>query len=266
CSLLHSDIYVVGADGTGYGRVTQAPACAELASYPQATVNVPIENPSFDSYFGFMYFQGASEAKVVSLPPMGHGVVTFPGVADLLPGSGEAAWRTATLIGGNGRELLFDTLVDVPPGGTVTTSEALVTFSEVPWEARTPTWTADGEGISFIYAFGSFYELPYRPPPLAFGTQLVPDGAAVPGSIDFLERGPPAGPADELPFFGLDPFVPRGVYLMEAGSSSAGEPLVPVEDLDMVKGIAWLPDASGFVYSVTEGDVFEGDYSANMYL
>ena len=53
---------------------------------------------------------------------------------------------------------------------------------------------------------------------------------------------------------------------MEEGDDSAGEPLVLVDDFQSVKGIAWLPDASGFVFSVTEGDMFGDDYSSNMYL
>lgn len=266
CSALHADVFVVGADGTGYGRVTQAPACAELASFPQATVAVPVRNQGFGSFFGFLYFRGASEVQPVSLAPGGSGVVTFPSVADLATGMGEEAWQLAAVIVGPEREFLFATAVDVPPGGSVTTAETDVYHPSVAWEARSPTWRADGEAISFLYNFGSFYELPYAPEPLAFGAQLVADDADVPGFIDHLQRGPTAETADELLFYGGGAFEVHGIYLMEEGDDSAGEPLVLVDDFQSVKGIAWLPDASGFVFSVTEGDMFGDDYSSNMYL
>ncbi len=266
CSLFNVDVFVVGADGTGYGRVTQAPACAELASYPQATVNVPVRNASFDTFFGFLYFQGADEIQAVSLPPNGTGLVTFPNVADLASGTGEEAWQVAAVIVGREREVLLGTVADVPPSGSVTTAKTLVYHPSVSWEARTPTWRADGEAISFVYNSGSLFELPFAPPPLAFGAQVVADDAEVPDFVDHLQRGPTAETADELLFYGSETFGGQGIYLMEEGASAAGEPLVVVEQFQTVKGLAWLPDASGFVYSVTEGDMFGDDHSANMYL
>src|SRR5690606_21525427 len=48
CSLFASDIFSVGADGSQYQRITQAPSCAELGDYPQGTVRVPVKNVSMD--------------------------------------------------------------------------------------------------------------------------------------------------------------------------------------------------------------------------
>lgn len=124
CSLYHSDIFSLGADGNGYRRITQAPACAALASYPKGTVQVPVSNPSFEVFSGFLYFQGAPGIQPVNLPPNGTGLVTFENVADF--GQGEAGLQLATIIVSPYRELLTSTAVDVQAGGVVTTPEVAV--------------------------------------------------------------------------------------------------------------------------------------------
>lgn len=109
CSLNHADIFSLGADGSGYRRVTEAPACTDLAAYPKGTVQVPVENPSYETFVGFIYFQGAPGIQQVSLPPGGSGVVTFEDVADF--GSGEDGLQLATVIVGVNREVAIGTAV-----------------------------------------------------------------------------------------------------------------------------------------------------------
>ena len=46
----------------------------------------------------------------------------------------------------------------------------------------------------------------------------------------------------------------QGIYLMPQGSATAGQRLVTYETYQFVRGLAWLPDGSGFVYSVEELD------------
>lgn len=48
------------------------------------------------------------------------------------------------------------------------------------------------------------------------------------------------------------PFDSEGIYLVQEYSGSAGDRLVSYETYEDVRGIAWLPDGSGFVYSVEE--------------
>src|SRR5690606_6760815 len=253
CSLLHSDVFVVGADGSGYGRVTQA------------TVNVPVENLTFDSFSAFVYFQGAATLQPLNLAPRASDVVTFPQVADLLSGSGTDAWQVGVAIVADGREVLLSTGVDVPSSGAVTTAEAGVSYPDLPWEARSPAWDGDGETVAVVYAFNTLAELPPYPAPLTYGALLTTEGAELPGFVDHLARGPTDATADQVLFFGSDPFEDPGIYLVEEGAAAAGAPIVPVARFHVVKGIAWLPDGSGFVYSVTEGDGFETPYRGNVY-
>ena len=264
CSLFGSDIYSVGADGSQYQRVTQAPACGDLADYPKGTVQVPVKNNSFDSFVGFMYFQGAPGPQMVTLPPNGTGMVTFTDVADF--GSGEDWLQVAALIVASEREVMFGSLVDVQAGGTVTTSEVNVYHPSAFWEARSPTWRRDGSAISFIYNFNSFFDLPASPEPLSFGTELMADTTTFPSFVDLLARGPTAATADDILFAGTESFDVTGIYLVTDGRSDPGEPLVAYDSTESILGLAWLPDASGFLYSVTEGDFFGEDRSANIYL
>ncbi len=74
CSINASDVFVVAADGSGYRRVTQAPACADLGGYPSGAVRMPTEYVSFtgDTFFGFVYVQGAPSIVPAALAPGGR--------------------------------------------------------------------------------------------------------------------------------------------------------------------------------------------------
>jgi len=263
CSLFASDIFSVGADGSQYQRLTQAPACAELADYPQGTVRVPVRNDSFDSFSGFMYFQGAAGLQPLNLPPNGTGMVTFPDVADFGPGGD---WlQVATVIAGNNREIMIGSAADVPGGGTVTSAEVGIYYPGSYWEAHSPTWRHDGTAVTFIYNFNSFMELPAQPAALSFGEYLMDESADFPLFVDLLARGPTATTAAQILYAGTDSFETTGIYLVEDGGSGPGEPLVVREATESILGLAWLPDGSGFYYSVTEGDYYGEDRSANIF-
>ena len=64
CSLYDGDVYAIRFDGTGYRRITNAPACAELAGLPKGSVTVEVQD-----LFGtsFVYVAGAPGLKKASL-------------------------------------------------------------------------------------------------------------------------------------------------------------------------------------------------------
>ncbi|HEX8682956.1 MAG TPA: hypothetical protein VF707_11620, partial [Ardenticatenaceae bacterium] len=103
CSLNHSDVFAIRANGTDYRRVTEAPACDALATYPKGTVEVPVENNNFlgESWTGFIYFQGAPSIQQVSLPAGGSTIVTFNNVADF----GDDYLQIAAIIQGGNRAI-----------------------------------------------------------------------------------------------------------------------------------------------------------------
>ena len=263
CSLNHADIFTLGADGTGYRRVTEAPACADLAAYPKGTVQVPVENPSYESFVGFVYFQGAPGIQQVSLPPGGSGVVTFENVADF--GSSDEGLQIATIIVGSSREIRVGTAVDVQAGGTVTTAPLTVYTPYVSWEAHSPTWHSSGSRLGYILNFNSVRQIASNPGPLDFGEELQTDSSQMPDFASLLAWGP-ASRADELLYAVNIAYDSEGVYLLTAGSAGAGERLVSYDATEAILGLAWLPDGSGFVYAVTEGDYFGEDRGANLFV
>ena len=260
CSLNNADIFAVGADGTGYRRITEAPTCADLASYSKGTVQVPVENASFESFVGFIYFQGAPSVQQVSLPPGGSSVVTFENVADFGTSS-----QIAALIAGPNREIYVGTAVDVQAGGTVTTGPMSITPPTVFWEAFAPTWHSDGSRLGYVFNFNSLLQLPASPQPLEFGSLLLAEGAAVPNVILRLAWGPTLQTANRLLHQGGVFGASTGIYLTTEGSATTEE-LLSFAATESVFGLAWLPDGSGFVYSVTEGDSFSTPRSANLFV
>jgi hypothetical protein len=265
CSLHHSDIYAVAVNGGNYRRLTQAPDCASLANYPKGTVRVPVTN---NSLFGepvdiFLYFQGAPGVQQVSLPPGGSSIVTFHNVADF----GDGWLQVAVAIKGHNRYIHFETAVDVKAGETVTTATAHVSEPFAPgFEPRSPTWRSDSSKVGFVFSFHELYGIEPQPQPLTFGEPLTEVGAQDQlNFINHLAYGPTPARANQLLHDGVEVFDSVGIYLTSEGSATLGEQLVTYDFFEAILGLAWLPDGSGFVYAVTEGDYFSEDRGANLF-
>lgn len=261
CSINDTDIFTINADGSGYQRVTEAPSCAALRAYPKGTVRVPVRNASsINSFTGFVYFQGAPGILPVSLPPGGNTVLTFNDVADFGDGL-----QVAAMIVGNTRAPSTATAVDVLANSTVTTGQMGVYVPSGPWGAHSPTWRSDGSAIGYVLNFNSLrYVLP-TPEPLDFGTPLQTNQTAMPDFADMLAWGPPTK-ATQLLYRGNTSYDAQGVYLLPEGSATAGQRVVTHDWYPYVRGLAWLPDGSGFVYSLEELDDTYTPTRANIFL
>jgi hypothetical protein len=253
CSLNEADIFVVTADGSGDRRVTQAPSCAALASFPTGTVSVPVQNMSGDSLVGFLYFQGAPGVQPISLPPGGSGVATFDNVADF----GDELQVPMFIVPLEGiRELDLGAAVDVRAGASVTTDTFYSSGVGLPeWGADWPTWRHDGAKLSYVFGFSSVYQIDPNPAPLAPGELLLPRDAT-PDFVNHLAWGPTSAQAQQLLYAGNEAFDSEAIYLVTAGSSDRGQRLVSYEVYEEIRGLAWLPDGTGFVYSVIETEFY----------
>src|SRR5688500_11762742 len=262
CSINSSDLFVIAADGTSSRRVTQAPACAELAAYPQGTVRFPVDYPGLlgDSFTGFVYLQGAPTLQMVSLPPGGSGEVVFACVAYF----GDGFLQMPSVVTGYVRDFAIGSAVDVLPGGSVTAPDLSLFQPTVFWEARSPTWRQDGSLLGYAYGFNSLSGIVPRPSPVDFGTSLVGADAVVANLILHLAWGPTPESADRLLYQGTEAGTSEGIYLTAQGATAAGDPLLTFDAWDIVKGLAWMPDASGFVFSVTDHDILDAPQS-NVY-
>ncbi len=85
----------------------------------------------------------------------------------------------------------------------------------------------------------------------------MPDFAAL------LAWGPTPATANQLLYAGNVAFESEGVYRVTEGSATRGELLVSYESYEDIRGLAWLPDGSGFVYAVIEGYLMD---TANVFL
>lgn len=262
CSINWSDIFAVGVDGGNYRRISQSPSCDGLNAYPKGTVRVPVSNDNIfgESFTGFVYYQGASSILPVSLPPGGSTVLTFDNVADF----GDGFLQLGAIVHPGGRELSFATAIDVVAGETVTTGEMNLFVPAINWEARSPTWRSDGSLIGYFLNFASMFALPPNPSPLDLGQELQTDSSAMPDFTSHLEWGPPAK-ANQLLYRGSVSFDAQGVYLTQEYSATAGQRLVSYEVWENIRGIAWLPDGSGFIYSVEESDDTFTSVKANVF-
>jgi TolB protein len=254
CSINYSDIFSIRADGSGYRRITQAPACGAFAGYPKGTVQVPVKNVSFlgSSFTGFVYFQGAPSVQPISLPAGGSTVVTFNDVADF----GDDYLQIAAFIDGANRQFVVDTAVDVQAGATVTAGSMPVTPpSNFGFEPRSPTWRSDGASLGYAYGYASLYGITADPDPLEFGRRLI-NPTTGPNFVEYMAYGPTPARANQILYQGYDVSGGDTIYLVTEGSTSAGERLVNSVS-GSFRGLAWLPDGSGFVYSLEEYEDYE---------
>jgi hypothetical protein len=263
CSLNTSDIFAVGANGSGYRRITQAPACPELAAYPKGTVRIPLENPYGSQFETIIYFQGAPEAQEVSIPPNGSGIVTFENVADLGNGVMQRAILLNPGIGGDDREFGEETAVDVQQGETVQTPQLTLDYPNISQRLMvSPTWRDDGNALVYAFLYNGPYRIEPQPAPLQQGELLATLYAA-----DHVSYGPAPEYSNQLLYVGEEG-LDSGIYLTSEGNAAAGELLVSIDPIyEQVLGLAWLPDGSGFVYSL-KAPTPESEFitKANIYL
>jgi hypothetical protein len=249
CSLYESDIYAIHPDGSGYRRITNAPACDDLANYPKGSVRVEVQNWTGRTEMFYIYLQGAPSIQGVYLAPAATGVVTFNGVADFgdgYPQFAVAAWGHARWFGSASADVQPGTTVDATPSLSLTAygySEEIFT--------KSPTWRSDGSKLGYIFSVGILRQIEAGPPPGLYGEPLLAGDAQTPLYISNLAWSPQPALADQLLYEGLD-IGGTGIYSVTAGSQDRGELVLPLGYWDDLLGLAWLPDGSGFVYAMTE--------------
>lgn len=246
CSINHSDVFVIRADGSGHRRVTQAPACADLARLPKATVRVPVKNVRLESFTGFLYFQGAPGLQAVSLPAGGSTTVTVKNVAAFRD---KDTFQVAALVAGADRAYFVGTALQPVPGGQHTAAALFVSPLTPGLEPRSVSWHASGKHLAYAYGLASLRRISATPAPLDFGDTLV-SAENGPSIVLHAAYGPTAAAANDLLVQGWST-EGDAIYRVRAGATQMGAPLVRLE-YTSVRGLAWLPDGSGFVYSAQE--------------
>jgi len=239
CSYFESDVYAIRPNGTGYRRITNAPACAALADLPKGSVTVDVS--VYASPGSMVYVQGASGARFAT-----NGRMTFDNVADFGPGVLQRAVGIYTNLWGEQRSEGYPPYADVQPNQTV--SGGTVNIPGVSISQFGPgkfAWKPDGLGLAYAMRTGSrINQISANPPYGAVGEQIPVVVGTAPTLVAW---GPDAAHSDLYLYFARD----DGIYLNTLANPGGGTKLVEVVAFEgeMVFDIEWLPDASGFLYS-----------------
>jgi hypothetical protein len=260
CSWYQSDIYAIGYDGTGYRRVTNAPACAELAGLPKGSVTANVTKLTDD--FVQVYVAGAPGVQTV----LGSGTMTFNNVADLGPGVSQP------VIGINGLYRVFGSapLPDVQPGQTVVAGDLILApYSGVRFFGTGKvSWNADGSALAYgLRSYSGISQVPAVPPYGYIGEDLPVVPHAGPGMVAW---GPTAATKNQYLYYSIaSPMAENidGIYLNTVGDTSGGTKLVNIytSDAQAVWDIEWLPDGSGFLFTAKYWDDGTFGFVANIF-
>lgn len=252
CSQYSSDIYTIRADGSQLKRLTNSPACAELQKFPKGTVKIRIENASADSIFG-VYVEGAPETTVATISPGAIVDVTIPNVADL----GDF-FQSVTVINGKFRYLDPSVTVDVKPSQTVSASNSFVLTGHGNVYANVrgtlPTWHRNGTEIGFLFYEGFMSQISANPP------LAGPDSFILAANANVV--------ADHMDWSPISDWIlyssSQNISVVQPGASDGGIPIIDKDAYkELVFGLAWLPDESGFIFSISSGQ-YDPEYS-NIY-
>lgn len=252
CSVYDGDIYTIVADGSSLKRLTNSPACGALAGFPKGSVTVQVENAVANLSQFLIYVEGAATAKVVTIAPGAVVNVTLDGVADL-----GNVLQQAVAINGGFRWFDAAVMVDVKAGQTVQVPARLVlrpsgnVFDGLG--ARLPTWHHSGSRVGFVFYEGIPMQIGANPPP---------------GGPDSLLLGPGAGViADSLAWSPVDDRLlysdSDSISVVLPGASGPGNAIIDKAATELVLGMDWLPDGSGFILAVTGGAL--GQENSNLY-
>jgi hypothetical protein len=149
------------------------------------------------------------------------------------------------VVAGDGASTWFDPAVfaDVRAGeivdaGTLTLgAEALDA-----WGALSVSWSFDGTRLAYQQGLGSLWQIPAGAGPLEIGTTLF-DATATAG----IDATTPAwSPTDDRVLYQRYDITPSSINLGRADGDRAGDPILAT---NLVNGIDWLPDGSGFIAS-----------------
>ena len=242
CSVYDGDVYAIRSDGTGYRRITNAPACAELAGLPKGSVTVQVMD-----LFGtsFVYVAGAP-----GLTRARTGTMTLDNVADFGPGVLQPAVGIAVL----DRVTGGPPYADVLPGQTVPGGSLYIddTSSIRGWGAGEVSWKADGAMLSYNMRTG--HQINAIAPVPTYGSMgnalpLVPNA-----STSHHSWNPTLAGSDQYLYYSTDmkSDEAHGIFLNTVGDASGGTRLYhpPWPLFFEMLDIEWLPDGSGFLFSM----------------
>ena len=239
-SIYYDDIWAIKPDGSGLRRVTNAPKQSDLVNMPKGSVTVTVMNSVLNTNnIFFLYIDGADSAFQFVLNPGFQVDITMHNVADF--GNG---WIQRIVVFDASKIWLHSTGVDVQVGQTVTVTTPLnITASGGGnFTALKPKWRHDSSQIAYLLAGNIPQVIDANPPFLNVGGDVFQSGTFFLSTWDW-------SPVND-DFLVNDAFG-SGIYKTQ-GTTGNTTLLVP-GDTASIYGVEWMPDASGFVYSMSGG-------------
>lgn len=252
CSAWQYDVYLIDPDGSNLERLTNAPACSDLTGLPTGSMSITIDNLIEDISPFFVYVQGAPVAQLVTLEAGFRQTITIDGVGDLGPGIPQY------VVAFNGSQRWFSAgaSADVTPGGTADAGSLELSGTGADtWGAVSVSWSPDGSRLGFQLGQGALWQVPAEAATLEQGTTLLASDVNLAVSGTDLTWSP----TDDRVLYTRFDQDPSTIDVATADGTDAGADLANVT---LTKGIAWLPDGSGFVVSDST-DLLDG---ADLYL
>jgi len=240
CSIWQGDIYTIGADGRGLRRVTNGPACRELAGLATGTIVVTIQNRLESPLDLALHAHGLEIPLGVRVDAGWQITVELPAVHDL--GAETPQFVVAT----DGTSTWFDPEVyaDVVPGGSADAGTLIVEGDGLPaWGAYGAAWSPDGGRIAYQQGLDAIWAVDADAPPLAIGAPLL-----ALGSEGFLATSPAWSPTDDRILYQRYD-GPESVIGIGTADGDPGGTVLPVT---LAWGLDWLADGSGFLVAETE--------------
>jgi Tol biopolymer transport system component len=237
CSEYAADIYLINPDGSNLRRLTNGPACGELAAYPQGSATVQVQNLLAGTSEYLVYIEGAPTAKVVTIAPGDTVLVSFPMVADLGPGVLQAA------VASSGTTRWFDAGVAADISAGENSHAGLLSISGGGFPAYGVTqvsWSPDGSRLAYQFGQGRLWQVGVDAPLLSEGEALLDPQV----NSQVVGVYPVWSPVSNEVLYQRSNTSPFTINRAEVGGDNPGLALV---NLTNTSGIAWLSDGSGMV-------------------
>jgi hypothetical protein len=259
-SIFERDMYAIGADGFGLRKLTNGPVHGALAAYPKGSVTLTVRNNRGGGPY-LIYVAGAPEPQMISGPAGSTQTLTFPNVADFGPGH----LQSTVAMFGLDRWFSAAAAADVQAGQTVHAGTLTITGAGLrEFGASQPSWRADGSALGFMQSCAAIKQVPVNPPPGLLGEIAVRPNVS--GPTCFADWGPTPALNNHVLYHHL--FPEQYIRRTTRGSTDAGELLVTFGMGDLLLDLQWLPDGSGFLYTIaTDWSTSAGTWqTANIHL
>jgi len=238
CSIWLSDLYVMARDGTDVHRLTNGPSCSDQASLPMGTIRVSVANAREDAVDFLIHAQGLDTAMGITVQPGFQSTFELP-VHDLGPDTPQF------VVVSDGTQTWFDPAVfaDVIAGQTADAGNLTIGADALDtWGALSASWSHDGSRIAYQQGLGALWQIPAAPETLQIGTPLFAGDV----TASMSASTPMMSPVDDRVLYQRYDTTPTSVDLGRADADRAGDPQLAG---NLINGIDWLPDGSGFIAS-----------------